>query len=110
MIEGRFFDAHTSAARPASLEIGRDRMIRLVTPAGLRQVSLDEVAISDRVANVPRRIRFADGASFETPANDAVDAALAAAVVLTVAEPTDNGLGGDAFALVWHEGVLHGLN
>ncbi|HET8691987.1 MAG TPA: M48 family metallopeptidase [Steroidobacteraceae bacterium] len=79
MIEGRFFDAHTSAARPASLEIGRDRMIRLVTPAGLRQVSLDEVAISDRVANVPRRIRFADGASFETPANDAVDAALAAA-------------------------------
>lgn len=41
---------------------------------------------------------------------NAVDAALAAAVVLTVAEPTDNGLGGDAFALVWHEGVLHGLN
>ena len=39
-----------------------------------------------------------------------MDAALAAAAVLTVAEPTDNGLGGDAFALVWHEGELHGLN
>ena len=39
-----------------------------------------------------------------------MDAALAAAAVLTVAEPTDNGLGGDAFALVWHEGTLHGLN
>ena len=41
---------------------------------------------------------------------NAVDAALAAAVVLTVAEPTDNGLGGDAFAIVWHDGRLHGLN
>ena len=41
---------------------------------------------------------------------NAVDAALAAATILPVAEPTDNGLGGDAFALVWHEGVLHGLN
>ena len=41
---------------------------------------------------------------------NAVDAALAAATVLAVAEPTDNGLGGDAFALVWHGGALHGLN
>ncbi len=40
----------------------------------------------------------------------AVDAALAAAAVLTVAEPTDNGPGGDAFALVWHEGKLYGIN
>lgn len=41
---------------------------------------------------------------------NAIDAALAAAAVLTVAEPTDNGPGGDAFAIVWHDGELHGLN
>ncbi len=69
------------------------------TPVFARNV----VATSQPLAAQAGLLMLARGGS-------AVDAAIAAAAVITLAEPCSNGLGSDSFAIVWDGSRLHGLN
>ena len=75
------------------------------TPTSSRQPVLarNVIATSQPLAAQAGAAAFARG-------GNAIDAALAAAITLTVVEPVMNGIGGDAFAQVWADGRLHGLN
>ena len=66
--------------------------------------------LARNVVSTSQPLAAAAGALMLARGGNAVDAALAAAITLTVVEPCMNGIGGDAFAILWDGERLHGLN
>jgi gamma-glutamyltranspeptidase/glutathione hydrolase len=66
--------------------------------------------IADNVVATSQPLASAAGLQMLARGGNAADAAVATAITLTVVEPCMNGIGGDAFVLLWDGAKLHGLN
>jgi gamma-glutamyltranspeptidase/glutathione hydrolase len=76
-----------------------------------RHASVRPCVLGDAVVATSHPLAVEAGIFALRRGGNAVDAALAAAITLVVVEPTNNGLGSDAFAIVAEsDGTLHGLN
>lgn len=76
----------------------------------LPYISGRQPVLGRNVVSTSQPLATQAGASAFARGGNAVDATLAAAITLTVVEPVMNGIGGDAFALVWDGEKLDGLN
>jgi len=65
---------------------------------------------ADNIVATSQPLAAQAGVSMLARGGNAVDAAIATAITLTLVEPTGNGVGSDAFAIVWDGKELHGLN
>jgi gamma-glutamyltranspeptidase/glutathione hydrolase len=66
--------------------------------------------LAENVVSTSQPLATQAGLSMLAKGGNAVDAAIATAATLTIVEPTGNGLGSDAFCILWDGETLHGLN
>ena len=66
--------------------------------------------LADNVVATSQPLATQAGIAMLARGGNAVDAALATAMALTVVEPCSNGIGSDLFAIVWDGRELTGLN
>ncbi len=66
--------------------------------------------LADNIVATSQPLAAQAGLSMLARGGNAADAAVATAITLTLVEPTGNGVGSDAFAIIWDGKDLHGLN
>ena len=66
--------------------------------------------LAQNVVSTSQPLAAQAGLQMLAAGGSAVDAILATAITLTLVEPVSNGIGSDAYAIVWDGKQLHGLN
>ncbi len=66
--------------------------------------------LANNVVSTSQPLAAQAGLGMMLKGGNAIDAAVATAISLTVLEPTSNGIGGDAFCILWDGKKMHGLN
>lgn len=72
--------------------------------------SLRMPVLAENVASTEQPLATQTALQVLAKGGNAVDAAVAAGITMTVVAPCMNGIGGDVFAMVWDGSKLHGLN
>jgi len=66
--------------------------------------------LAENVVSTSQPLASQAGISILKKGGNAVDAAIATAITLAVVEPVNNGIGSDAFAIIWDGNRIEGLN